>query len=298
VRYRTKIPAKINLHLQVLGLRSDGYHEVRTLLHSIDLFDEISVDAGPEGIIWLEVEPPGAAPDGEDNLVVAAAHHLWDMMKQQRGARIRLHKRIPVGGGLGGGSGDAAATLVLLNALRGVGASSLELYQLAARLGSDVPFFLQGGLALGVGRGDEVYRLPDVPRFGVVVAAPDARIPTSDVYERLRSELTWTSHEANVYSFAAEFDQQLRWDTMWNDLQPEVVDGWPIVADVLSDLEATDPLRFGVSGSGAAAFAVYPDQSSAERAGAQIGTKWWTHVGQGLDRRSARPVAEPEEGMQ
>jgi 4-diphosphocytidyl-2-C-methyl-D-erythritol kinase len=298
VRLVARIPAKINLHLQVLGRRPDGFHELRTLLHSIDLFDDLTAESAPEGVLQLEVDPPGIVSDCEDNLIVKAAEQLSEVCEGRRGVRFRLHKRIPVGGGLGGGSADAAAALVLLDRLWGLELSSVELHQHAARLGSDVPFFLRGGLALCAGRGDEVYPLADVPGFGVVVAAPEVQIPTALVYSRVRSELTWSRHDVNVYAFAAGIEQRLRWETMSNDLQPLVLEGWPVVAEVMADLEATGPLRCGVSGSGAAAFAVYPDRQSAERARHGIGGRWWIHVGETCSRTSAQPVARPEEDSQ
>lgn len=295
MRPTTRIPAKVNLHLEVLGRRPDGYHEVRTLLQSIDLFDELTAEIAPDGVIELRVLPSGAVSENADNLVVRAACELqgWG---EKRGAKLTLTKRIPVGAGLGGGSADAAGALVLLDWLWGLSLSPAELHRCAAKLGSDVPFFLQGGLGLGVGRGDEVYPLPDLPEFGIVVAVPDLHIETSEVYARLQPELTWTLREANVYAFAARLQERLRWESTFNDLQPIVVEGWPVVADVLADLATTGPLRAAVSGSGAAAYAVYPNRRSAEAAAAAIGKRWWTHVGTTVGRACARPAVEFEEG--
>ena len=295
MRLTIRVPAKVNLHLEVLGRRPDGYHEVRTLLQSIDLFDELAAEMAPEGVIELQVVPSGMVPVNDDNLVVRAARGLR-MLGGGGGARFTLTKRIPVGGGLGGGSADAAGALVLLNRLWELSLSPEDLHRSAATIGSDVPFFLHGGLALGVGRGDEMHPLPDLPELGVVIAVPDLQISTSEVYGRLPSELTWARQEANVYAFSAKLAEELRWETMFNDLQPIVVGGWPVVADVLAALAATDPLRAAVSGSGAAAYAVYPSRRSAEAAAAAIGTGWWTHVGTTLVRARARPTVEYEEG--
>jgi 4-diphosphocytidyl-2-C-methyl-D-erythritol kinase len=295
LRPTVRIPAKVNLHLEVLGRRPDGYHEVRTLLQSIDLFDDLTAESAPDGVVELQALPSGAVPEDAENLVVRAAHELWGY-GEKRGARLTLTKRIPVGGGLGGGSADAAGALVLLDRLWGLSLSAADLYRCAAVLGSDVPFFLLGGLALGVARGDEVYPLPDLPELGVVVAVPDLEIETSEVYGRLHAELTRTRQEANVDAFAARLAGRLRWESMLNDLQQIVVEGWPVVADVLADLATTDPLRAAVSGSGAAAYAVYADRRSAEAAAATVGTRWWTHVGVTLGRARARPKVEAEEG--
>ena len=292
---KVRIPAKINLHLEVVGRRTNGYHEVRTLLQSIDLFDELTAEIAPGGMIELQVAPAGVVPEGADNLVVQAANEL---RRQQtiRGTRLVLTKRIPVGGGLGGGSADAAGTLLLLNRLWGLSLSPDDLHRCAATVGSDVPFFLHGGLALGAGRGDVIYPLSDLPELGVVVAVPDVQIDTSEVYGRLDSELTWTPQGANVDAFAQRIEGGVQWETMFNDLQQTVVQGWPVVGEVLDALATTGPLRAAVTGSGAAVYAVYEDRRAAEEAAAVIDRTWWTHVGTTLDRARARPTVEFEEG--
>jgi 4-diphosphocytidyl-2-C-methyl-D-erythritol kinase len=294
VRLRVRIPAKINLHLQVLGTRPDGYHELRTLLQSVDLFDELVAEEAPEGTLELSVEPPGEVTDGDDNLVLRAARSLRRISGRQCGARIELSKRIPVGGGLGGGSADAAAALVLLDRLWSLGLDGLTLYETAAGLGSDVPFFLEGGLALGVGRGDEVYPLPDIGPLGVIVATPGIQIVTADVYRRIPPRLTWARHADTVYAFSAGLAQRLRWETMVNDLEPVVLAGWQGLDELLAELKQTKPLRAAVSGSGSAVFAVYGDRESACRAGSGLCHSSWTHVGQTLVRDRARPVVQPE----
>ena len=296
LRQTVRMPAKVNLHLEVLGRRPDGYHEVRTLLQSIDLCDHLAAECAPDGVIELRLSPPGRVPEDDGNLVVRAARELW-AYGPKRGARITLTKRIPVAAGLGGGSADAAGALVLLDRLWELSLPPADLFRCAAALGSDVPFFLRGGLAVGVGRGDEVYPLPDLPPLGVLVAVPDLEIETSQVYGRLSAELTWARQEANVYAFAAGLEVRPRWEAMRNDLQAIVVEGWPVVAEVLADLAATGPLRAAVSGSGAAVYAVYGDRRSAEAAAEAVGKKWWTHVGSTVGRATARPHVEHEEGV-
>ena len=166
---RLKAPAKVNLCLEVLGRRSDGYHEVRTVLQAIDLADELIMERAEA--ISLEVAPPGAV-FAEANLVLAAAALLREEVGLQTGARIRLEKRIPVSAGLGGGSSDAAATLLGLRRLWGLDLMEERLLRLAARLGSDVPFFLRGGTALGSGRGEKLTPLPTPKGLWAVVLAP------------------------------------------------------------------------------------------------------------------------------
>ena len=147
--------AKINLHLQVVGRRADGYHELRTLFQTIDLHDTVGVELGGEGV-RLEVRR-GDVPSDEGNLAVRAALAYVQRWAPHQGVRLWLDKRIPVGGGLGGGSSNAATVLLALQDLLGDPAPVGELWSLARELGADVPYFLLGGTALGVGRGDEVF---------------------------------------------------------------------------------------------------------------------------------------------
>ncbi len=183
-------PAKINLALEVLGRRADGYHEVRTVLQAVDLADELRVSARGDGGtgVALRVDPAGSAPE-EGNLVLAAARLLG--ADQLPGVSIALTKRIPVAAGLGGGSSDAAAALLALRHLHGVSTGDEELSALAAKLGSDVPFFLSGGTALGTGRGEQLSPLPPpVDRFAVLAwpNAPELENKTARLYKLLRPE--------------------------------------------------------------------------------------------------------------
>ena len=151
-------PAKLHLFLEVLGKRPDGYHEVRTVMQTVDLADELELEEATA--ISLTVEPPGAAPT-EDNLVLRAARLLQQAAGSSGGASITLRKGIPIAAGLGGGSSDAAVTLLALSSLWGIGMSPDELMELGATLGSDVPFFLQGnGCTLATGRGERIVPLP------------------------------------------------------------------------------------------------------------------------------------------
>ena len=159
--------AKINLTLEVLGLRSDGYHEIKTVLQTINLADEIDIQPGPN----LKVECDAPELDGEANLVWRAAVALAESRGIRPEARIIIRKRIPVGMGLGGGSSDAAAALLGLNKLWNLCLDTEEIAQIAARLGSDVPFFLRGGTALAEGRGEEISPLPSLPTLDLLLTA-------------------------------------------------------------------------------------------------------------------------------
>lgn len=175
--------AKINLSLEVLGRRRDGYHDLVTILQTVDLYDTLSFEPAAE--ITLTCNVPGLA--GADNLVLRAAHLLRRATGQTGGAAIHLEKGIPVAAGLGGGSSDAATTLVALSRLWGLHMSESNLHNLAAALGSDVPFFLVGGTCLAQGRGEVLTPLPPLPEHWVVLVRPALEIPdkTALMYDQI-----------------------------------------------------------------------------------------------------------------
>ena len=289
-RVAVSVPAKVNLHLRVLGRRRDGFHELRTLFQSIDLFDHLTAEEAPPGELSLEVDPVGVVTRGEGNLVLRAARSLAEETNRLAGARLKLSKNIPVDSGLGGGSADAAAALVALDRLWECGLDELHLHRLAAGLGSDVPFFLHGGLALGIGRGDEVFPLPDEDPLAVVVVVPNVRVCTAEAFDRFDLRLTSNRQEGNLYAFAAGLRGQLDWRVMTNELEDAVVSGWPEVGEGLRMLRARLPMHASLSGSGAASFAVFDDLVAARRAAAELPASWFVHVGTTLQRRSARLV--------
>jgi 4-diphosphocytidyl-2-C-methyl-D-erythritol kinase len=288
--FEVSVPAKINLHLEVLGRRPDGYHELRTLLQSIDVRDRIAVRAAAQGELLLEVEPAGAVTCGDDNLVVRAARALWDLVDHRPGASILLRKSIPAGAGLGGGSADAAAALVLLDRVWQLDLEPWRLGQLAAGLGSDVPFFLRGGLAYGVGRGDEVLPLPDLETLGVVVVVPAVEVGTGEVYGRLDARLTWHTPGATLSAFVAGWERAPEWSDLRNDLERAVCAGWPEVNRARGAVSRLGALHSGVTGSGAAAFAVMDTVEDAVRAAADLERDGWQAI---ATRTLARSEATP-----
>jgi 4-diphosphocytidyl-2-C-methyl-D-erythritol kinase len=215
---RAICPAKVNLGLRVLGRRSDGYHEIVTIFQAIDLCDVLEGELADD----LSLEVAGdAVPAGESNLVLRAARLLGARVESARGrgARLTLHKAIPVGSGLGGGSSDAAGTLMLLNALWDARLSADELAPLAAELGSDVPFFLAGGTALGTGRGDTIEPLTPIPERAVVLGSPAFALSTPDVYRALALPLTGDSGDVTVPRLFVKFAEGNDFALAKNDLE-------------------------------------------------------------------------------
>jgi len=218
IRLRAICPAKVNLGLHVVGRRSDGYHEIVTIFQAIDLNDVL--EGGIAETLTLTVSDP-SIPWDESNLVLRAARLLFARVPRARGcgARLRLTKAIPTGGGLGGGSSDAAGALMLLNELWALQLGPQALLPLAAELGSDVPFFLSGGTALGTGRGATVEPLPPIQERTVVLGCPSFALSTPDVYRALALPLTGDSGDVTVTRLFVKFAEGNDFALAKNDLE-------------------------------------------------------------------------------
>lgn len=182
-----KAPAKINLMLDVLHKRNDGYHEVEMIMTMVDLADRIEMEEIPRDTIMISSQA-GYIPLDEKNLAFQAARLIKERYDVRKGVYIHLDKKIPVAAGLAGGSSDAAATLRGLNKLWDLGISDEELRVLGAELGSDVPFCITGGTALATGRGEKLSMMPNPPQCWVVLAKPPINVSTAEVYGRVRSD--------------------------------------------------------------------------------------------------------------
>lgn len=199
---RIQALAKVNLGLRVLYRRADNFHEIRTVFQTISLADRIAIQyrrGGQSRSVDLACDRSDLA--GPDNLAWRAAMRLLEATGSQGHVRLHLEKRIPVGAGLGGGSSDAAAVLRALGSMLRPRPQLETLWRVAQDLGSDVPFFLVGGKALGLGRGTEIYPLPDTPAQWMVVAAPGIHVSTAEAYRRLTSDLTTASREDKIDRF-------------------------------------------------------------------------------------------------
>lgn len=262
---RAVAPAKVNLHLRILGRRTDGYHDLQTVFQAVDLSDVLHVRRAGAGV-QLVVERGEAGPV-EENLVVRAARaFLAAAGLSGEGLRMRLEKRIPVGAGLGGGSSDAAAMLLALDRLFPGAVASGRIAELAAGIGSDVPFFLGASpLALGRGRGEVLEAIEPLPSLAGVVVSPPVQVSTREAYREL-ARAREGSRPSTQEALVAPTD----WDQMAalaaNDFEAVVCRTHPPVADALTALRATEPLIALVSGSGSASFALYDPKGGAERA--------------------------------
>lgn len=256
--------AKINLSLRVLGVRDDGYHDLRTTFQSVALHDTLIFDASPGGF-RIECDDP-SCPTDSANLVWRAAEGVWlatGRRGKPRDVRVRIIKRVPVQSGLGGGSSDAAAALRGLSALWRINLGPEEQRRLAAALGADVPFFLCGGTVLGVDRGDSLFPLEDIPPAWITLVVPDFGIRTVEAYR-------WWDHEHGkprprlhkaTGSLAAFPVHELH-----NDLEAAVGRHYPEITRIASELRRRGAYYAGMSGSGSAVFGLFDSHDVAERA--------------------------------
>ena len=259
-----RAPAKINLHLRILGRRPDGFHEVCTLLQSVDLHDTLAIRGRP-GPLTVRSRSSGM-PRDRANLVWAAASALWTASGRAgdpAGAAVTIAKRIPAAAGLGGGSSDAAGALRGLCAVWGIAASESWLRAVAARVGSDVPYFLTGGTALARGRGERIRRVPDVEPLWVVLGCPPFGVSTADAYR-------WYDAAAGPGAAGAVAALPRGWrrglQGLANDLEPVVVARHPQVGAMIERLGRRGALRAAMTGSGSAVYGLYPTAAAAHAA--------------------------------
>lgn len=277
----------------MIGRRADGFHELRSLFQTIDLHDLVTVEIGAPGIRLVVEE--GTAPAGEKNLAWrAAAGFLERWGEADSGVDIALAKRLPMGGGLGAGSSNAATVLLALRALSGRPSEIAELWPLARELGADVPFFLVHGTALGVGRGDEVIPLPDLGSEELVVAVPPVAVPTVEAFGRL--ELTASPPIApSVLALASGAGGTRPSELVaWNDFQEPVLGWYPVVTQVYNALLDAGARVVRLSGTGSALFSFFEEPPSVEAIRERMPAGSQVFGARTLSRREAvRRQAEP-----
>ncbi len=262
--------AKINLDLRVLHKRADGYHELRTVFQTISLADRIEIEYTPARRTEISLE---SNIDIADNLMIRAARAVCDAARATGLIHFRLRKQIPTGAGLGGGSSNAAAVLLALPALAGKTVDPVLLSRLGAELGSDVPFFLQGGTALGIGRGAELYPLPDAPAMRAVVVCPPVHVSTPEAYRGLRRALTSEAGDFDTgtfQSFVWHLGEKCRtgdWRPLpVNDFEASVFRQHPGLLEIKRKLARSGASPAMMSGSGAALFGLFESREAAARA--------------------------------
>ncbi len=278
-------PAKLNLMLRVTGRRADGYHLLQTIFRFIDYSDTLRFRVRNDGVIARANDIPGVPPDTD--LCVRAARLLQQVSGTSLGADIHLEKRLPMGGGLGGGSSDAATTLLALNALWKTALSRQQLIDLSVKLGADVPVFVFGQNALAEGIGEELQPL-DLPPTWYVVLCPPVMVPTAAIFSH--PELKRDSKKVILQGFSGARDGGSGViSELQNDLQPLVVKRYPEVARHLAWLSGFGPAL--MTGSGACVFAPFDSEQAAQQIFAQRPADMQGFVAKGL---SQHPLYEPE----
>ncbi len=266
-------PAKLNLFLQINGRRADGYHLLQTVFQLIDLQDELQFELHEAPQLTREVTGLGAAAlnaaPAETDLTVRAAAALRDASGYRGGAHIRIRKRIPDGGGLGGGSSDAATTLIALNTLWKTGLRNVDLSAIGCKIGADVPIFVHGASSWAEGVGDRITAIA-LPQRWFLVLHPNVRVATAEIFQA--PELTRNSAVITIRGF---FESGGR-----NDCEPVVRARFPAVAEALDWLSAHVPAR--LTGTGSCIYATFTSAAAAERVAARVPDEWRSFVVRGL----------------
>ena len=259
--------AKINWHLRVLGKRSDGYHEVITVLQAVSLHDDLTFDLRADGKIVLHCDE-SSIPTNEANLIVKAGLKLQQRLQRTLGAEISLTKRIPTKAGLGGASSNAAVTLLALNVLWNCELSVDDLIEIGSGLGADVPFFFYGGRCLGTGTGTELSVLPDGPKQCLLVVTPNAVVATASAYAALNAASLTTSESASILSSSlaepiSAGSEQWR---LQNDFERVIFEIEPEIERVKAALLEAGARGALLAGSGSSVFGVFDDEMARDRA--------------------------------
>lgn len=257
--------AKINLGLEIVGRRKDGYHELRTLFQALSLADELEFVLRNDGLIKLSGDKSSLSW-GKDNLIYQAALALKKTKPGASGVEIKVRKNIPPGYGLGGGSSNAAVTLILLNQLWQLGLSRPELTRIGRQLGADVPFFFYGGLCLGEGRGDLIKPLPDLNNWFVLLVFPPFSLSTRWVFQHQALPLTSKAKVSKIKQFL----KSGRFDVLENELENVVFSRFPQLREIKEAIKTRQAQLSLMTGSGSAVFGLFLDKQEAEEAGREI----------------------------
>jgi 4-diphosphocytidyl-2-C-methyl-D-erythritol kinase len=270
---RVRSFAKVNLALSVLGKRADGYHDIQTVFQTVDLFDELEFRSSSDIALHCE-NLPGVR--NEDNLVYKAAKLFAEASGERRGVSITLRKNIPSGAGLGGGSGNAAATLLGLRRFWDLEIPDALLFSLAEGLGSDVSFFLCGGTALGSGRGEKIQQLPDYPPKQTVLVFPGVHVSTAEAYRALNLGLTSSLQDHRIQHFIGQVQAGTSSLTgLFNDFETSVLSAYPPIMEAKRFLQERGATVTMLSGSGSSVFGFFSDEESAFAVSRNVPRETW-----------------------
>lgn len=262
-----KARAKVNLGLDVCGRLENGYHEVRMVMQTVDIYDELVFKKRQDPDIILAVDSQDALGDISKNLIFRAAKLMKEYYSIKEGIEIYLKKNIPVAAGMAGGSTDAAATMLAMNELFALGRTKEELMELAVRLGADIPFCIMGGTVLAEGIGEKLTVLPAPQDAVILIAKPDIMVSTKDVYENLHLEKIEKHPDIDGMIQALE-TKSLKGvtDRMENVLETVTTELYPIIEEIKDFMEAHGAVKALMSGSGPTVFGIFTDEAQAKQA--------------------------------
>ena len=263
---RLRALAKINLGLDVIGKREDGYHEVRMIMQTINMYDQLEIEKKDEPGISITTNLP-FIPTDERNLVYKAAKLLMDEFDIQEGITVELQKFIPVAAGMAGGSSDAAAAFVGVNRLFRLGLSEEELMKRAVQVGADVPYCVMRGTALAEGIGEKLTRLPGLPKCYVLVGKPGINVSTKLAYENLHLDQIQSHPDIDgMISDIENQDLHSLTAKMQNVFEPGIISQYPVIQEIKDLMEANGALKAMMSGSGPTVFGIFDDRSKLREA--------------------------------
>ena len=260
-------PAKVNFWLEILHKRNDGYHEIRTIMQPIDLCDELVISLTKEKVCLASEGE--MIPLGGENLAHRAAEIILDEFKIDIGVKIYIRKRIPPASGLGGGSSNAAATLIGLNRLLKLDMTKEQLIRMGVRLGADVPFFISGKPALATGIGHRLKEIELPSPIWMVLVNPGLKVSTAWAYKNFKTGLTKKRTNINIFRHMINISEVA--DSLYNDLESVTIKKYPEINEIKQGLIDNGSLGALMSGSGPTVFGIFPDKETAEKAFRQLG---------------------------
>ena len=272
----SKSPAKLNLFLDILSKRTDGYHDIRTVFQKVSLRDELHITILKRGIEVTCDNPK--VPANEGNLAYKAAQSMLNQYNIKDGVSIEIKKNIPVAAGLGGGSSNAASTIMGINQLFGLGITKQELMKTGSTIGADVPFFIFGKTALATGIGDKLETIEVTPKPWLLLITPDIPISTAWAYSNLRLGLTNKHINITIPSCITQFSEIIT--LLSNDLEKVSISRYPIIRKIRDELINKGAKGSLMSGSGSTVFGIFQSEDDAKEAYVQLKTKsnWQIHL--------------------
>lgn len=273
---KLKAPGKVNLRLDVLGRRPDGYHDLRMLNSMVNVFDEIDIDIVDRGITVICEDDP-QVPSGEDNIVYRAAKEIMAYSNKNVGVEIRIKKRIPSSAGMGGGSSNAASVILGLNQMLRINLSVEKLMKIGLRFGADIPFFLSGAAAaFATGIGENVAKIKKLPKMPMVIVTPNLSVATKAIYEKYQSN--GNGRGKSEEEIPKEFTtKKAVIKFLNNDLESVTTKQFPIVSEIKELLVKYGAMAAQMTGSGPSVFGIFPDKDKADKAVKKLSSKVEEH---------------------